>query len=339
MGRLTLDAERVKRHLVEPWQVLSAIGLADGAKRQAGGAVICCPWHAERNPSCSVRIGANGTLAAHCFGCGQGGDVFSLVATVRGLNERSDFARVVAEAARIAGLDGAAPLPPPPRRPLPPPRILPPPGEVEALYARCGKVADDRELCAQLRTRRIDPAAVTDLDLARVLPPGALPAWCAYWRRSGHRLIFGRYDSRGNLASIHGRTLGMGGTIPKGVGPTGFAGSGMVMADAAGRDLLATASASPWWSGEVHIAEGATDFLTLASRWGDSAERVPATLGITAGAWNQELADRIPGGAVVRILTDPDEAGERYAAQIVATLSHCRVDVVKMKKEADHGAM
>jgi len=42
---------------------------------------------------------------------------------------------------------------------------------------------------------------------------------------------------------------------------------------------------------------------------------------------------------VVRILTDPDEAGERYAAQIVATLGHCRVDVVKLKKEADHGAM
>ena len=72
MGRLTLDADLVKRRLAEPWQVLAALGLTDGAKRLTSGSLIRCPWHVERSPSCSVRVGADGTLAVHCFGCGQG---------------------------------------------------------------------------------------------------------------------------------------------------------------------------------------------------------------------------------------------------------------------------
>lgn len=116
MGTLYLDADIVKRHLADPWQVLTALGLAEGAKRQQHGFVISCPWHNERSPSCSVRLGPDGTLAVHCFACDQGGDVFALVCAVSGLDPRRDFVRGIEEAARLGGLTGSAQLLPPSRR-------------------------------------------------------------------------------------------------------------------------------------------------------------------------------------------------------------------------------
>ena len=53
--------------------------------------LVLCPWHSERTPSCSVKLASDGTIAAHCFGCGAGGDVLSLVAAARGLDARRDF--------------------------------------------------------------------------------------------------------------------------------------------------------------------------------------------------------------------------------------------------------
>jgi len=100
------------------------------------------------------------------------------------------------------------------------------------------------------------------------------------------------------------------------------------MTDATALDVLATGTA-PWWNREVLFVEGATDFLTLATRWGDSAEQLPATFGIYEGAWSAGLAARIPKSSVVRILTDPDEKGRKYAAQIQETLGHCKVLVWK----------
>jgi hypothetical protein len=265
-------------------------------------------------------------LHAHCFGCGKGGDVFSLTAAVLGLDGRADFAHVVQEVAARCGFDGAAPLPP--VRRAQPARLYPP--DAAEVWERCGKVYDDRTLREQLTARCIDAAAVTTHDLARVIPAGLLPRWCRSWQRSGHRLVLALYDAHGNLRSLHGRTLAeqQPDGPSKGRFPTGYTTRGLVMADSTACDVLATGTA-PWWNGEVLISEGATDFLTLAARWGDSAERIPATMGMYAGGWCAALGARIPKSAAVRILTDPDTAGRKYAAQIQETLRCCKVLVSK----------
>jgi hypothetical protein len=125
VSKLAPDPKAIKAALADPEMVLVLLGLLDGAKRQAHGYLIRCPWHSERTPSCSVKLASDGTIAAHCFGCGVGGDVLSLVAAARGLDTRRDFGRVVELAADLAGgsLDGYRP---PVRRAVPAPRLPPP---------------------------------------------------------------------------------------------------------------------------------------------------------------------------------------------------------------------
>ena len=175
VSKLAPDPKAIKAALADPERVLGLLGLLDGAKRQAHGYLILCPWHSERTPSCSVKLASDGTIAAHCFGCGVGGDVLSLVAAARGLDTRRDFARVVELAADLAGgsLDGYRP---PVRRAVPEPRLPPPVVSVGALWAASKPVTDDADLARQLLGRCLDPAIIEDLDLARCMPSlGTLP--------------------------------------------------------------------------------------------------------------------------------------------------------------------
>ena len=170
--KLSSDTDTIESALSDPEKVL---GLLDGAKRQAHGYLILCPWHSERTPSCSVKLASDGTISAHCFGCDAGGDVSSLVAAARGLDARRNFGRVVELAADLAGgsVDGYRP---PVRRVMPAPRLPPPVESVGALWASSQPVTDDPDLAVQLLNRRIDPAIVEDRDLARCLPSlGTLP--------------------------------------------------------------------------------------------------------------------------------------------------------------------
>lgn len=338
MGNIDLDTEGIKARLADPATVLDALGLLDGARREGHGFKVLCPWHAERTPSCSVRRGTNGTVQAHCFGCGRGGDVISLAATVLGLDVRADFPRLLSELAVRCGIagDAARPLPALPLSrsvPCSPTRSLPPRSEVASLWGRCGRVNTDAELCAQLERRGMDPDEITERDLARVLPAGSLPRWCRAWRHTGHRLVFPLYDAEGNLACLHGRIVLMQPDDPRGKARSVRGCGGLVLADATALALLSTGTA-PWWNGEVLICEGATDFLVLGLRWSDAAACLPAVIGIYAGSWSPQIASRIPARAVVRILTDPDEAGERYAAQIAQTLGH-RCAVVQPRSHTE----
>lgn len=45
--------------------------------------MACCPLHSEKTPSCKFYPGAGGF---YCFGCGQGGDVITLVERMFGLS-------------------------------------------------------------------------------------------------------------------------------------------------------------------------------------------------------------------------------------------------------------
>ena len=130
--RLPDHAAQLRAALVDPTAVLRGLGLWGGARRQGRRYIFRCPWHGEKNASCSIEAGPNeGTLRARCFSCGAGGDVLALIAAAHRLDARRDFQRILdigAEIARVhldRGPGAAAPGPP---RAAPPssPRAAPP---------------------------------------------------------------------------------------------------------------------------------------------------------------------------------------------------------------------
>ena len=65
---------------------------------RAGGSMRArCPFHAEKTPSFFVSPD-RGTY--HCFGCGVGGDVFSFVEAIEGLDFKGAL-KVLAEKAGV----------------------------------------------------------------------------------------------------------------------------------------------------------------------------------------------------------------------------------------------
>ena len=341
--KLSPDPSAIKSALSDPERVLGLLGLFDGAKRQAHGFMVCCPWHSERTPSCSVKLASDGTIAAHCFGCGAGGDVLSLVAAARGLDARRDFPRVVELAADLAGgsLDGSRP---PVRRAMSAPRLPPPVESVGALWAASKPVTDDADLARQLLGRCLDPAIIEDRDLARCLPSsGTLPKWARSgslsWWESGHRLLFQLWNAEGSLSSVHARLIEKtDGDRGKGLFPSGHSAKGIFLADSFAR-LLITKGVPSWWRQSeppsVIICEGAIDFLTVGTHFGCS-EYAPAVLGILSGSWSDELAARIPTECRVIVKVHTDAAGQKYRDQICRSLSgRCRVFVGD--REVSHG--
>lgn len=100
------EARAVRAALTDPWRLCRALGLVGGYKpqRQGRGLLIRCPAHGDRGPSCSVRVGDDGTIAVRCHGCGWSGDALSLIAIVHGLDLRKDFPGVLRQASAIAGV-------------------------------------------------------------------------------------------------------------------------------------------------------------------------------------------------------------------------------------------
>jgi hypothetical protein len=105
---------------------------------------------------------------------------------------------------------------------------------------------------------------------------------------------------------------------PKSVAATGVDARGLVMTNGLGRHLLAFGiNSAPHL--DVIVAEGEMDFLTAAMLYApDNEER--ACFGITQGAWTAAMADRIPRGAKVTILSHDDDAGQGYVAAIAGML-------------------
>jgi hypothetical protein len=191
---------------------------------------------------------------------------------------------------------------------------------------------------AYLEGRGIAPEAVEALDLARAIPDGAvLPRWASYrgnapeartWLAMGFRLVLPVYDAGGVVRSVRGWRV-LEGDGPKRLPPSGYRAGGLVMADGAGVALLGRASLEGT-DGRVVIVEGEPDFLTWATRFPDSAEAVPAVLGILSGSWTDEIAARIPDGARVIVRTHHDEAGNRYAAAVRGSVDR-RCEVLRSK--------
>ncbi len=322
-------AEELRRYLTDPVRLCRALGLTQKARTTADGIEVCCPSHKDSNPSCSVTCGPDGTIRVKCFACEFAGDGFHLVAAARGLDTHTEFPEVLAQTADALGLrdiadeirNGREPAEhrsPPPAPEASPEKVYPPEIEVLVLWRDAGFVREDREASACLVERLIDPDTVTLRDLARVIREDQLlPRWARYrgdgeprtWLETGHRLLCPTYDASGELRSVKAWRIRSGET-PKRLPPAGHRGTGLVLANPAAVRML-KGEKSPI---QLVISEGESDYLTWCTRI------VEPVLGVFSGSWSTEFAARVPLGSEVIVRTDMDQAGEKYAQGIIASL-------------------
>ena len=251
------------------------------------------------------------------------------VAEVAGVAAVAEVAEVAAVANPGGGRPGRTGRTPAPDRPDP--------IEVVDLWLRGTAVLDDAPTVAWLESRGIDPAAVLDLDLARVIAAtGPLPRWTwgqgTTWRMSGHRLLFPLLGPTGQVESLRARfvpspTLTTPRNGAKTMAARDCALTGVVLADALAQLMLAgeeLADGTPA-PDEVRrvglvVVEGEPDFLTWATRWSGEREDAPAVIGILSGTWTVAIAARVPTGTRVAIRTHADRAGNEYAQRVIGAL-------------------
>lgn len=336
--------DRMRR--ADPLHVAGALGLTIRPARGAsGGSIVGCPRCGadRRHPSRGDRRGALGVRADgrgfRCMQCDLSGDAITLVAWVEGGAEWARLSPTGKDKVRqwcehYTGTESIA-FDARDRAPAAP-ATYPPAAEVQALIEQCRQVDMDAGVAAYLRGRCIDPGAVADRQLAWALPVDAEPpAWATRrwdaaerrwlsWIDTSHRLIVPLYDAQGVLRSVLARSIDTAVAL-KSVAPTGFQRTGLVMACPFGRWLLANGTRPEWWPAEqelrVIVAEGEPDHLTIATTWSDAAEYAPATLGVVAGGWSAAIATRIPDHTTVDVATHADQAGDRYAEQVAASLA------------------
>lgn len=318
-------AREVRYALRDPERLCAALGLAKGASRQASGLLVCCPSHGDRTPSCSVTTGPDGTIRVRCFACDFAGDALHLVALVNGWSTSipDQFRDTLAEGARIAGalqleaeiLDGR---PRADRQRFEAPEPIPPPEypdaeEVAALWRDAVHPAEDVEASGYLVGRHLDPVLVGDLGLARVVR-GELPEWARYgartWLETGHRLIVRAFDASGLARGVRAIRV-RDGESPKRLPPKGRKAAGLALLNRAAHAMVRRKETPA----RVVLVEGEPDWITR------STLNDEPVIGLVSGSWNDVFAAAIPEGCRVVIRTHEDEAGEKYARQVVASLA------------------
>jgi hypothetical protein len=244
---------------------------------------------------------------------------------VRSLNcdDADDFRQVLAEGAALAGhlsleaeiLDGK---PRADRKPVARPVAMPPTeypdaDEVRALWANATAPADDVEASRYLVGRVLDPVLVGSLGLAKVIR-APLPQWARYgsreWLDTGHRLVCRAFDARARARSVRAIRVRDGDT-PKRLPPKGRKAAGLALLNRAAYDMVRGAAKTE----TLVIVEGEPDWLTRSTINADAA-----VVGLVSGSWTDEFAETVPSGCRVLIRTHEDEAGEKYARQVIASL-------------------
>src|ERR687889_1998598 len=96
MARYTQDSKERVRDAIDFVELVGARTelRKSGARRYSG----LCPFHDERTPSFGIDPVEK---LYHCFGCGEGGDVFKFVMETEGL----DFAGALESLAARAGIE------------------------------------------------------------------------------------------------------------------------------------------------------------------------------------------------------------------------------------------
>lgn len=326
-------AREVRNALSDPVKLCTGLGLDKGSQRQSGGLLVCCPVHGDRRPSCSVTLGPDGTVRVKCFACDYRGDALRLISTVLGLD---DFREILAEGARLAGAysleaeirDGKA-RPERERIQAPPPGPTvdyPDPREVMAFWRQCTAVADDVQAAAYLAKRAIEATEVDTMALARIISE-PLPEWARYgqrtWIQTSHRMVVRMFGADGDLRSVRAIRVGDY-ESPKRLPPKGHRAAELVMLNAAGWKLLARGMGAE----TVVLVEGEPDFLTIAT----AMPTVPV-LGLVSGSWTQNFADAMPARCTALVMTHADDAGDRYAREIIRSLEH-KCDIRRLDLEA-----
>lgn len=311
--------EDIKRRLNDPAALVEALGLSEGATRQARGLVIRCPLHPDRNPSCSVGE-KDGRIVVNCHkGCdfggeNRGGDALHLVAAARGLDPRKDFPAVLAVAAGLAGVElpkRAAEV-----RPRPVLRVAEPEPAIDfgALWAALEPAGNDE--WEYLRGRGLDGA----MDLCRRVPDSA-PHGFGWRGEQGYRLACALRDGGGSIVAIQMRPID---DKPRPEGERfitrGTAGKG-VFGDP--RQLTGAKA--------VIVTEGLTDFLAASVAFAKSPGTV--VLGI-AGAKARDGLCKLPAkGVKVFIGTDADPAGDDCAEEIAEALGEAGATCYRARPE------
>jgi hypothetical protein len=345
--------ERMRTRTVQ--DVAAALGV-EAIVRGSKWTAPCPACNAERrHTKSSDKRGAVGVrpdgAGWHCFQCDTSGDALDFVAYVqagKALAELSDSGKAdVREwCSRWLGLELGHPgsgsahrtaMPLPVAAPRPPPKPEPPPNyppadEVAAFWDGCQRVDAVPKVAEWLASKRLSAQDVADRDLARALPPTAAPPpwarvpWArigdAPWSMRGYLLIAPLYDAHGVWRSVLARNVI--GREPKSVAATGYERRGLVLACGLARQVLATAQRPEWWPADLplrfEVAEGEKKFCLRATLRSDAAEHAPAVFGVESGSWKAEHAARIPDGSSVFIATDADDAGAKYATDIVRSL-------------------
>lgn len=96
----------VRRLLTDVRDLCGKLDLLTGSKPAGRGLLVRCfqPDHQERNASCSVQQGQDGTIFYKCqTACGASGDALSMIATIYDLDLRSDFREILAIGAELGG--------------------------------------------------------------------------------------------------------------------------------------------------------------------------------------------------------------------------------------------
>ncbi|HOX57878.1 MAG TPA: hypothetical protein PLC99_13405 [Verrucomicrobiota bacterium] len=183
-----------------------------------------------------------------------------------------------------------------------PPRV-----EVEKLWRQSTPVMDNPNAREWLEAQGINAVRAEDYNLVRVIPSsGVFPEWARTgnhsWKRN-HHLAARLYDHNGIPRSICAQTTPPQGGLPGVETPQGYSSSGLVLADALTRLLLAgkvTGDGRP--AAELvrkvglEILVGFVPFLRRTCTFSDADELAPAVLGLLRESWNEQLSRRVPPG-------------------------------------------
>lgn len=288
----------------------------------------CCPFHGEKTPSFKVNPS---TGLWHCFGCGEGGDVFSYVQRRENL-DFTDAVRYLADRAGIElseerGQRG-------PRKS----RLMEALEEAEAFYHLMlmrGRGQDSAEarsylagrgfgadvcrrwdlgfapgrgaLVAHLRGKGFTPAEMIAADLAQERG-GRLQD--RFWGR----VMFPIHDERGRAIAFGGRIL----AAQKGEGVAKYVNTRDTAAFNKGRHLFAYDRARDGMAatGEAVVCEGYTDVIAMHEAGFTNAV---AALGTAFRLEHVRLMERQRVSRIV-CLFDGDAAGQRAAERAIRYL-------------------
>ena len=347
------DLLDIKRRLASPAAVAALLGLdaepgeiARRKRRASSRVMVLCPSHSERTASCSLTVGPDRTLRAHCFAGGSrclSGDVFSLIAAV--YRTTHNFRATIDHARALAGVSGVpiAQRPPPPEPPVPtePPRLDDHTFAALAasLLSLC-PLAAATDAAAYLDGRGILAEALADgwgalpprwaqsaiLDALRAkhgddalarsglcpLDPDTDEPITTRFVQPGARVVIPWRSGDGAVLTIERRRLDAGAAgQPRYVATRGRSPSSLY-----GTERLAAGA------GPLAIVEGAADTLArraLLAATGRPAERVVGLPG--AGVWRADLLPPLPPRSLVYAATDADATGDGVAAAIARDAS------------------